>query len=250
MKGRNKMGKHLKRLSAPKSWKIPRKKNTWVVKTRPGPHSIEGSLPLLLVVRDYLGLADNTREAKRIINEGKILVDKKARKDHRFSVGLMDVIEIPEAKERLVVLFDGKGNLVLKELSKKNTNTKLCKIKDKTSLAGGNIQLNLHDGTNILVKIKNPKSPKEDVYKTKDTVVLDLKTGKIQNHIPYKKGSVVLVTGGAHRASVARIDEINILKSTQSNTVMLTEGKEKFQTIEDFVFVIGEKEPVLKEVAN
>lgn len=244
------MGKHLKRLSAPKSWKIPRKKNVWVVKTRPGPHSIEDSLPLLLVVRDYLDLADNAREAKRIINEGKVLVDKKVRKDHRFSVGLMDVIEIPEAKERRIVLFDEKGNLILKELSKKNTNTKLCKIKDKTVLAGGNIQLNLHDGTNIRIKVKNPKSPKEDVYKTKDTLILDLKTRKIQNHIPYKKGNIALVTGGAHRASLAKIEDINILESTQSNTVMLSEGKEKFQTIEDYVFVIGEKEPVLPEVAK
>jgi small subunit ribosomal protein S4e len=244
------MGKHLKRLSAPKSWKIPRKKNVWVVKTRPGPHSIEDSLSLLLIVRDYLGLADNAREAKRIINEGKILVDKKVRKDHRFSVGLMDVIEIPDAKERRIVLFDEKGNLILKELSKKNTNTKLCKIKDKTLLSGGNIQLNLHDGTNIRIKIKDPKSPKEDVYKTKDTIILDLKTGKIQSHIPYKKGSIALVTGGAHRASVAKIDDINIIESTQSNTVMLSEGKEKFQTIEDYVFVIGEKEPVLPEVAK
>ena len=250
MKGRIKMGKHLKRLSAPKSWKIPRKKNVWVVKTRPGPHSLEDSLPLLLVVRDYLGLADTAREAKRIINEGKVMVDKKVRKDHRFSVGLMDVIEIPEAKERRVVLFDEKGNLILKELSKKNTNTKLCKIKDKTVLAGGNIQLNLHDGTNIFVKVKNPKSPKEDVYKTKDTLILDLKTGKIQSHIPYKKGNIALVTGGSHRASVAKIDDINIIKSTQSNTVMLSVDKEKFQTIEDYVFVIGEKEPVLPEVAQ
>jgi small subunit ribosomal protein S4e len=244
------MGKHLKRLSAPKSWKIPRKKNVWIAKPRPGPHAIEESLPLLLVVRDYLGLADTKKEAKRIINEGKILVDKKVRTDHRFSVGLMDVIEIPDAKERKIVLVDEKGKLILKNLSKKNTGTKLCKIKDKTILEGGNVQLNLHDGKNIIVKVKNPKSPKEDVYKTKDTLIIDLKTGKISSHIPYKKGNIAFITGGAHRASVAKIDDIKTLESPQPNTVMLSADKEKFQTIEDYVFVIGEKEPLLSEVAK
>lgn len=244
------MGKHLKRLNAPKSWKIPRKRNVWVVKPRPGPHRLMESLPLLLVARDYLGLAETTREAKRIINEGKILVNKEERTDHRFPVGLMDIIEIPEAKERRIVILDKKGNLILKKLSKKNTNAKLCKIKNKTILKGGNVQLNLHDGQNILVKVKNPKSPKEDVYKTRDSLLIDLKTGKISSHMRYKKGSIALVTGGSHRASVAKIDDIKILNSPQPNVVMLSSDKKKFQTIEDYVFVIGEKEPVIPEVAK
>jgi len=244
------MGKHLKRLNAPKSWKIPRKQNIWVAKPRPGPHSLEQSLPLLLIVREYLGLADTTREAKRIINEGKIMVDGKVRKDYRFPVGFMDIIEIPDAKERRIVLFDGKGNLILKKLAKKNTNTKLARIKDKTILKGGNVQLNLHDGTNILISVKNPKSPKEDVYKTKDTLLIDLKTGKISGFIPYKKGSIALVTGGAHMATVAKIEDIKIMEGPQSNTVTLSADKEKFQTTEEYVFVIGEKESVLPEVAE
>ncbi|MEE8402125.1 MAG: 30S ribosomal protein S4e [Candidatus Hydrothermarchaeaceae archaeon] len=239
------MGKHLKRLNAPKSWKIPRKKNVWVAKPRPGPHRLTESLPLLLVLRDYLGLAETTREVKRIINEGNILVDKKVRLDYRFPVGLMDIIEIPDAKERRIVLLDKKGNLILKKLSKKNTNVKLCKIKSKTVLNGGSVQLNLHDGKNILVK-----SAKEDVYKTKDTLVIDLKTGKISSRIPYKKGNIALITGGSHRASVAKIDDITVLNSPQPNVVTLGSGKEKFKTIEDHVFLIGEKEPAIPEVAK
>ncbi len=244
------MGKHLKRLNAPKSWKIPRKRNVWVVKPRSGPHGLAESLPLLLVVRDYLDLAENAREAKRIINEGNILVDKKVRTDYRFPVGLMDVIEIPEAKMRMIVLLDEKGNLVLKKLSKKNTNTKLCKITGKTVVNGGNVQLNLHDGKNIFVKVKNPKSPKEDVYKTRDTLLIDLKTGKISGHVPYKKGNIALITGGSHRASVAKIDDIRTLNSPQPNVVSLSADRKKFRSIEDYVFVIGEKEPIIPEVAK
>lgn len=244
------MGKHLKRLNAPRRWKIPRKRNTWVVKPKAGPHRLMDSLPLLLVVREYLGLAETKREAKRIITKGKILVDNQVRVDYRFPVGLMDIIEIPQARERRIVLFDEKGNIILKKISKKNTKSKLCKIQNKTVLKGGNVQLNLHDGSNILVKVKKPGSAKEDVYKTKDSIQIDLKTRKISNHIPYKKNSMVLVIGGSHGASVAKIDEIKGLNSPQPNTVLLSSGKEKFQTIEDYVFVIGEKEPVIQEVAK
>ena len=80
-----KMGsrKHLKRFKAPKSWPISPKENKWTVKPAAGPHAIEDSLSLLVVIRDILGLADNSREAKRIINTGKVLVDGRARKDYK-----------------------------------------------------------------------------------------------------------------------------------------------------------------------
>ena len=74
-----KMGsrKHLKRYKAPKSWPIHPKEDTWTVKPSAGSHSIEDAIPLTLVIRDVLKLADNSREAKRIINSGNILVDGK-----------------------------------------------------------------------------------------------------------------------------------------------------------------------------
>jgi len=49
---------------------------------------------------------------------------------------------------------------------------------------------------------------------------------------------------------VAKIEDIKILKSSEPNVVILSLDKEKFQTIEDYVFVIGEKEPCIPEVAK
>ena len=76
-----KMGsrKHLKRFKSPEHWPIHPKEDTWTVKPSAGPHAIEESLPLLIVVRDILKVADNAREAKIIINNGDILVDGRAR---------------------------------------------------------------------------------------------------------------------------------------------------------------------------
>ena len=140
--------KHLKRFKAPKHWPIHPKENKWTTKPNAGPHAIEGSLPLLLIVRDILGVADNAREAKRIINTGEILVDGRARKDYKFPVGFMDVIEIPKSEKVYRVLPDEKGRLILYPIAAENKDFKLCKITDKTTIRGGKTQLNLHDGRN------------------------------------------------------------------------------------------------------
>jgi small subunit ribosomal protein S4e len=63
--------KHLKRYKAPKNWPIHPKEDVWTVKPAAGPHAIEDSLSLLVVIRDILGLADNSREAKELLTLGK-----------------------------------------------------------------------------------------------------------------------------------------------------------------------------------
>jgi len=85
------MSKHLKRLNAPRALKLHRKERTWTVKSSPGPHPLERSIPLTLVVRDYLDLCDTYHEAKSIIADGGVIVDGVKRKNHKFSCGLMDV---------------------------------------------------------------------------------------------------------------------------------------------------------------
>ena len=114
-----KMGsrKHLKRYKAPKSWPIHPKEDTWTVKPAPGSHAIEDSLPLLVIIRDILGLADNSREAKRIINTGNVLIDGRAVKDYKFPVGFMDVLTIPKTEENYRILLDTKGRLTLHPIS-------------------------------------------------------------------------------------------------------------------------------------
>jgi small subunit ribosomal protein S4e len=235
---------HLKRLAAPKSWRIGRKEKKFVVKPVPGPHKIEESIPLLLVVRDILGYAKTSREAKKIINEGRIVVDKKIRRDLRFPAGLMDIIEIPTTNEGWIVLLDGKGKLTLKNISKNSSRYKLCKIVNKTVVKGGNIQLNLHDGRNFLVE------KEKDEYKTKDALLLDLEKNAIKKHLHFKEGSFALITGGKHKSEIGRIEEIKKIRSSMPNIVVLSKDNEKFQTVEDYVFVIGEKKIAIPEVAK
>src|SRR6266536_2467318 len=86
--------RQLKREPSPGFWPIHRKEYTWAPRTRPGPHAREKSLPLVVIVRESLGLANIAKEAIRIINQGKVKVDGVVRRDRRFPVGLMDIVQI------------------------------------------------------------------------------------------------------------------------------------------------------------
>ncbi|MGZ7047677.1 MAG: 30S ribosomal protein S4e [Methanobacterium sp.] len=234
-----KMGsrKHLKRYKAPKHWPIHPKENKWTVKPSAGPHAIEKSLPLLLIVRDILKVADNSREAKSIINNGNILVDGRIRKDYKYPVGFMDVVEIPKTEKVYRVLPDEKGRLILHPIAAENKEFKLVKITDKTIIKGGKTQINLHDGRNYL---------DEGEYKVGDVVILKIPEQDVNDVISFENGTIGLITGGKHIGEIGRIKEINITKSSMPNTVeMETEDKKTFLTLKDYVFVIGKDKPAI-----
>lgn len=233
-----KMGsrKHLKRFKSPVHWPIHPKEDKWTVKPSAGPHAIEESLPLLIVVRDILKVADNAREAKIIINNGDILVDGRARKDYKFPVGFMDVISLPKSDKVYRVLPDHKGRLILHPITKENAEFKLCMITDITTIKGGKTQLNLHDGRNSLVEKK---------YSTGDVVVVEIPEQTVTDHIKFQSGTVGLITGGKHIGELGKVKEINITQSSKPNTVEIETDDGTFLTLAGYVFVLGTYKPVI-----
>lgn len=229
------MGKHQKRISVPNSWQISKKSNKWVTTTRPGPHNKQQSIPLGVVLRDMLGVVDTRAEAKRILSEGGVLIDGIVRKDLRFPVGLLDVISIPLEDTAYRVLLDRKGKLEVHKLADYNAN-KLCRINGKTIIKGGAVQLNLNDGTNLLGS---------NEYKPKDSIILSLPDKEIVKHIKYQVGNLAMIVGGKHTGEIGTIKEINTVRSSRHNTVSIS-GDYDFETIEDFVVIIGKKEPEIK----
>lgn len=226
---------HQKRLSIPKSWKAGKKGYKWVSTTRPGPHSQARSLPLGIIIRDILKLVDNSREGKKILSEGKVLVDGIPRRDLRFPVGLFDVITLPLINETYRMFQDEKGRLALHKLNETNVN-KLCRINNKTTLKGGKVQLNLNDGTNILGSSE---------YGTKDSLILSVPDKQIVKHLQFKVGNLAMVVGGQHSGEIGKITEIREVKSSRHNTVAIS-GETDFETIEDYVIVIGEDKPEIR----
>ena len=231
------MSNHLKRLAAPRPLKIHRKEAVWTIKPSPGPHPLEVSIPLGLVVRDYLKLAENTKETKRIISNGDILIDGKQRKDYKFPCGLMDVITIPVMKNSYRLLFNERGKLTLVPIKFSEADWKLCRIENKTIINGKKTQLNLHDGGNIIVK--------KDDYKTGDVIKLSFKDNKIQDTYKFQKGTVSIIIGGSHVGEVANIEDFIIIPSSKPNLAKM-KGKTTFSTLQKYVFPIGKEKPIIE----
>lgn len=236
---------HLKREASPAFWPIHRKKFTWTVKPRPGPHPINRCIPLLLIIRDLLGLAETRKEARKIISQGMVVVDGRVRRDDRFPAGLMDVISIPEIKMNYRILPFKKG-LGLHPIDEKESSYKLCRIENKTTVKNGHIQLNLHDGRNILIRVKDPRKPEEDVYRTLDTLMISIPEQEIIEHLPLKEGMMAILVGGKNigkYGTISSIEEQAGMKRRRALVNIKDEKGETYQSILDYVFVIGDEKP-------
>ncbi len=225
------MSKHLKRLAGPRKWPIPRKTSVWVIRPAPGPHPIEKGIPLLIGIRDFLKLANTAAEARRIIGNGNVQVDGKISRQYKRSLGLMDVVSIPEVKQYYRVLLDTKGKLRFIKISKDEAKWKLVRIENKTTVKGGIIQLNLHDGRNILL----PKNK----YKSGDVLKISLPEQNILDHYTLEPGNIVMLIGGKHIGEFATITKYEDIKSPKPNLVYF----EGFSTIKTHVFIAGHDKP-------
>ncbi len=231
------MKKHLKRLNAPRALSIKRKVKTWTIRSSPGPHPLEESIPLGIIIRDYLDLADSLKETKKIITNGEVLIDGIVRKNHKFPCGLMDVITIPNLKKDFRILFNRRGKLILVPITSKDANWKLCRIENKKIVKGKQIQLNLHDGRNKIVE--------KNEYNTGDVLKLSFKNQKIEDIYKFQKGTVSIIIGGTHIGEIADIEELKFIPSTKPNLAKM-KGISEFSTLQRYVFPIGKTKPVIE----
>lgn len=229
------MSRHQKRITVPVSWPISKKTHAWVTKSCPGPHSAGNSIPLLVVIRDMLKLVDNAREAKRILYEGKVLVDGKVQKDYKLPIGIFDVIAVPSSDKQYRMLKDEKGMFYLSTLEAGKVR-KLARIENKTFIKGKKQQLNLSDGSNKLA---------EGDFKVGDSLVLSLPEKSIEDQIGFQIGNLAMVVGGKHSGQTGKIKEIITVKGSQQNRIIIS-GDQEFETIKDYVYMIGVDQPVIK----
>jgi len=236
---------HLKRKPAPKFWPIHRKEAVWIVKPKPGPHPLSRCIPLTLVVRDVLKIAKTRKEAKTAISQGKTKVNGKVQREELFPLGLMDVISIPEIEKTYRILPSEKG-LFLHSIEANEADFRLCRIEDKTIVRGGHIQLNLHDETNMLIRVGNPQKPEEDVYQTFDTLKLSIPDQKVIGHMKLTVGASAILIGGKNIGKHGKITAIEEKPNQKRRNLLVTiEDKKgnRFQTTLSFVFVLGDTEP-------
>ncbi len=181
-----------------------------------------------------------------ILSQGKVQVDGKARRKDDFPVGIMDVISMPDMDKHYRVMPSHKG-LILTPISKEEAGFKLLRVEDKTTVPKG-VQVSLHDGSNILVKVDDPKNTEEVPYGTFDTLKVTFEDAKIDSTLKTKEGNLAIITGGKNVGKQGKIIEIEKTEAKKRrNALVVVEDSKgnRYQTILDFVFSIGETEPLV-----
>lgn len=224
------MKNHLKRIAAPATWNLNRKEEVFSCRPNPGGHSFEQGLPLAVVLRDYLHLAGTMDETKKLLIRNEVFVDGKRRKDPRYLIGLFDTLAIPTLQKYYRIVFDARGRIAVIEINEEESALKLCKVLNKKVLPGGKIQLNLHDGKNVLVDKK---------VNVGDSLLLTLPKFELKDIIPLQKGVQVYLTKGKNCGDFGYLKEIK-----GQDAVYTSQGKDT-ETSYKYIFVVGKEKPIL-----
>ncbi len=228
---------HLARLTAPKSWVIARKENRWTARPSPGPHGLNDSITVNLLLKELLGVARTTKEVNTILNNGYLTVDGVVRKSYKFPVGLMDVIKLDKINEVQRVLLDNMGRFYLVKIGKDEENLKLLKIINKRMIKGNKLQLTFHDGRTLLVgKFEGNVG---------DSVLFDLSKKSIVEILKLEKSVSIYLTSGKHVGKIRKVKDIIKGQDLQRAKVIFEENGEEIVTLVDYAFVVGKYSPVI-----
>ena len=239
--------KHLKRLPAPKHWPIKRKELKFTTRPVPGPHPKEYCMTLSILLREMLGHAENMREIKAILSSGDVLVDGTARKDPRYPVGIMDVVEIKSSGDRFRLLPKVKGGLRLVSVSDGEKAFKLCRVEKKRMVKGGLLQMTLHDGRNIVT----PKAEKTSAHHPLETIKISIPEQKILKTFPLAEGAYAVVSRGKNIGIEGKIVSIEKRFGTHASTVTLQDSEgNNVQTVVEYIFVLGAGKPEISLVST
>ena len=222
---------HMKRLTMPRSWPLPRKSSVWIQKPNPCGHPLDLCMPMGVILRDILGVAQNRREAKKILHSRLVKVDGAIETDIGRGVGLMDVLTVGDVSYKCVL--DTNGKLRYRTIPAKEALTKICRVMGKTTIKGAKTQVHLHDGRNLLFN-ENPE------YKTGDSLVISLPDQEVKSYHKFEEGSIAYLTGGNHIGELATVRGQDIKRSSKANEVQFDD----FGTISDYVFIISDESDI------
>jgi small subunit ribosomal protein S4e len=224
--------KHVKRTAAPKTIPISDKKSRlWITKTSPGPHPKKQSMPLLVLLRDVLKVAETGREIGKVLSARAILVDGKPRTDKDFPVGFMDLVSIPSAKKAYRMVVDYKGRLVPIEC--KDSNTKLVKVTGKTTVKGGKLTIHLHDGKCMFA---------DNNVKVGDSLTISLPKLQLKSHLKLHKGARCIIREGKHAGTIVKLKDIITRQAGKvpEALVQAEDGGDEFITVAKYLFVVDD----------
>lgn len=159
---------------------IPRKGTKYVARAANNNNS---AVPVVIALRDMLELARTAKEVKEMVKSKVLKHNWKEVKDLNEAIQLFHILE---ADKTYQLTLNSTGKFALEEVSKQDA--RLCKVVSRTLVSGNKIQLNLHDGSNVVTS---------DKISVGDSVYID-SSGKIKKKIALDKGAQVIVIKGKY----------------------------------------------------
>jgi small subunit ribosomal protein S4e len=223
--------RHLKRINAPKTWKIQRKGIKFITKSNPGGMSKGFTVPISNILKMDLKLANSVKEVKHLIIEGSVIVNGKVITDYRHPLCFTDVLSIPKLDKYYRLIIDTNGILRLLSITKDESTLKITKIIGKTFVKG-KMQLNLLDGRNIFFDKHH--------YKVKDSLLLTMPEQIVKEHLSFEKGALVLLYQGKHIGKTGKISDV------KKDSIMIKTNDDEFETKTEYALVIGKDSALVK----
>ncbi|MBR9702468.1 hypothetical protein GOV10_00385 [Candidatus Woesearchaeota archaeon] len=228
---------HLKRLAAPRTWPLKKKGIPFITRPAPTGAEMDMSLPLVIVFKDLLGLAQTTKEVKHILHGQEVFIDGRRVFDHDQSVSLFGTVSVPATKLNYRLTINTKNTLTLIPIQSAEAKLRPCKIKGKTVLGKNKVQLNCLDGSNVTVK--------KDEYKRGNTILVNVEKKTVEKQFAFEKGATVLLYKGKHVGHLATVEEFD----SKNVTLKADDGK-VFETRRAYCFVVGQKKAEFTIKAN
>jgi len=207
---------HLARKNSSNSWPIPQKSTKYVVVPS---HAKDNGIPLLIIMRDILGLVKTRKELKIILLEEKVVVNEKLVRAENLTLQLFDTLNLKELNKFYRLTLSELGKFALENIEEKETTHKILKVINKKILKKGAVQINLSDGRNILSKEK---------VSVGDSVFTNLKTNKIEKILHLTDGSKVMVISGKHTGAsgiVASIKDSEVIVKTKEQKIQVNKNR-------------------------
>jgi len=198
---------------------------------RAGPHKLRECLPLLILLRNRLKYALTAREANMILRQGLVKIDGRTRVDAKYPAGFMDVVELPRTGERFRLMYDVKGRFALVKIGEAEAALKMCRVENVFTSTHRIPMITTHDGR----RIRYP----DPLISRGDSVLVDLKEGKITDFIKLKTGQVGMITGGNNRGRMGQISSIERFPGVFDIITLKDREGNEMATRAHNVFVVG-----------
>ncbi|MBS3138081.1 30S ribosomal protein S4e [Candidatus Woesearchaeota archaeon] len=219
---------HLKSLCAPRTWHIQRKERRYIAKPSRGTHGQDLSMPLVVVLRDVLGMSRTRFELKKAMRQKEVLIDGKKMLDERFPVGLFDVLSVGAQHYRMII--NSKGRVIPLPISQSEAGMKICKVKSKQLVKNGKTQITFHDGKTMITDTK---------MRVGDSVVLQLPQRTISKVLAPTEGSQIYLMKGKHSGTVGKLIEL------KKESAVYSVGEKQDTTPKKYLVVVGDDKPLI-----